>query len=149
MKTIEVNIHDYFSEDELREMVRQQFLANVSGLLRSDAERILSNFAHFQAQKIVDELMTEDQKRLVQENTEKVLLQMSPGTVFHRSWYSRDPDSVAQQILNWTVEANRDAIIAKVTDTITGFNFEAALNDDALGILRSAILKKLSHKCEE
>lgn len=149
MNKFEVNIYDYFSEEEIKDAVRGQFLSFTKEKIKSDAERILGNFAHFQAQKIVDELLTEDQKKTIQDKTSHVLENFNASTVFYKSWYSREPDSVAQQILNQTVQANRDAIITKVIGIISSYDYEEKLNEDAANILKDAIIKKLSHKCEE
>lgn len=149
MKNFEVNIYDYFSEDEIKEAVKDQFLSYTKDKIAKDAERLLGNFAHFQAQKIVDELLTDDQKKMIQEKTEVILNNISSGTVFHKSWYHREPDSVALQILNQTVQSNRDSIIEKVVGIISSYDYEDKLHEDAANILKDAIIKKLSHKCEE
>lgn len=149
MKSFEVNIYEYFSEDEIRDAIREQFLSFTKEKIKGDAERLLSNLAHFQAQKIVDELLTEEQKKLVHEKTMTILNGFSSSTVFYKSWYHREPDSVAQQIINQTVQANREEIVKKVIGIISTYDYENKLHEDAGEIIKDAIIKKLSQKCEE
>lgn len=149
MKTVGINISEYLDEDEIKDIVRSEFISIVRTKINSDAERLLSNFSHFQAQKIVDELLTEQQKEEIRLKTDAILKNFSSSTVFYKSWWHREPDSVAQQILNQTVESNREAIIQRVVGIISSYDYEAKLEENAAEIIKDAIIKKLSHKCEQ
>jgi len=143
---IEINLDNYLSEEEKKEIVYNCFRNRVSEKLTYDAERILNNMAHHQAEKIVNELLTEGQKNFIKEKTDKILSNFSENTVFYKSWYSREPHSIAYTIINDTVNQKRQEIIDRVVSLIENYDFNSRLDIDCVDILKDAIIKKLEKK---
>lgn len=147
MNTIEIDIDNYLSASEIKEIVKDMLISQLKYKIEREADRLLSNLAYYQAEAVINSLLTDEQKVMVNDKTTKIIQNMAEHTVFYRDWRG-SPDN-AVRILNKAVNDNAELITDKVKEVINNYPFEEKLEYGCLGILHDAIIKKLSKKEDE
>lgn len=145
--TITLNINDYISDYDMKEMIRLEVVRALRTKINAEADRLLGNLSHYQAQAIVDELLTEEQRELVKTKTLAIINDLGTYTVFHTDYRGQGNNAVYQ--LNQAVSENVSLIKDKVKEVIDNYPYADKLEDDCLGVLHDAIIKKLSKKDKE
>ncbi|MCK9577862.1 MAG: hypothetical protein M0R51_18295 [Clostridia bacterium] len=79
-----INVSDYMSDDEIKNMVRDEIKSNIMHRTDNDIERVLSNMSYYMAEQFIDSLLTEEQKNKIRNKTEEVINKLSEFTVFYR-----------------------------------------------------------------
>jgi len=121
----QLNIHDYLSDDELKEMAiaKANFLfdayINEKHFNSERIEMLASNSAYALVFKKVEEIMNEDISNLIAEQTVKIIKKMSSFNVFG-SDYSSGNKTKGQQLLEQTVVDSKPLIEEKVREMISG-----------------------------
>ena len=146
---LNINVFDHISEDEIKDIVKETLVNQLKDQIKRETDRLIGNAAYYCAYRVLDDLLTPEQVEMVRENTIKILNGMTESTVFHRSYWNKEPHSTAYNIMDNTVITNREEIIRKTSQVISNFNFEEKLEDNCLNILQDAIIEKLSRKREE
>ena len=79
-----INVSDYMSDDEIKNMVRDEIKSNIMHRTDNDIERVLSNMSYYMAEQFIDSLLTEEQKNKIRNKTEEIINKLSDFTVFYR-----------------------------------------------------------------
>lgn len=123
MKEITINIQDYLSDDELKQIVIEETRNNIRYLLKDEknASRILSNLSYNIVYDEIDKIIPES-RELVIKQTMGVLNDIKSYSVFRDNNYG-GTKSIGQQILDGCVLGNKDLINEKVKETITNKDY--------------------------
>ena len=122
---MEIDVRDYLGEEDMREIVREQFSRAVARQLSnsSDVERVISNIAYETVWRAVDDAVGEDAKALVAAKIPGAIDSLSCYSVFREAdKFLREEKSVGQRILDEVVAENRPAIEARVREVIDGID---------------------------
>lgn len=143
MTEITINIDDYLSEDEKRQIARDEFRAACARRSAADFERILSNAAYDLVRKEVDDAFDGDMVDTVRAQAVKVINGLSSHTVFSppNAW-DRNA-SKGYTYLQEAVEAARPAMVERVLtiiDTMSAVDLRERIED----LVCDAIIGKLT-----
>lgn len=139
---IQINVQDYLSESEIREICKDSLRSKIN----TDAERILTNLAYNLSHSFVDSILTDTEKDTLQKKVKDVISKTSSTEVFRKADYWHKEDSIAQKYLNEAIVQNKENIKMKAIEILENFDFASELEKDAMYILQEAILSKLSRK---
>lgn len=143
MTDITINIDEYLTEDEKRQIARNEFIATCARRSAADFERILSNAAYELVQKEVDAAFGGDMAGVVRTKAIEVINKLSDFTVFRRpDAFDREP-SKGWTYLQEAIEAAKPAMAARVLAII------AEMDGDDLrgrldGLIGDVIVSKLT-----
>jgi hypothetical protein len=102
-----VNIEEYLSEGEMKNIAREAFTAHCAEVFRKDHERIFGNVAHKMVWDEVDKLVDGDITEAIAKRVAEIIPQISEYTVFRaKGIYDRE-ESPGQTALRAAV--NRHA----------------------------------------
>lgn len=116
--TITLNVSDYVSKDEMKEIVIEEMKARVRSLFNNEenTKRILSNLSYQIVFDEVDKIIP-NSKELIVSKTEHIIKNLNDHHVFRdETGYSKA--SLATQYVLDAVRANKDLLNQKVKDTI-------------------------------
>lgn len=82
MSVFEVDINDYLSEDEKREIARDTFRKHCAAKFMQDAERIFSNAAYTAVAEMVDQQMNGQLSEIIRDKAIGVINKLSSVSVF-------------------------------------------------------------------
>jgi len=117
MSEILVDIDDYLSEDDKRDLVREAFRYQAQQQINRDTvDRFISNMSYEMVHRDINQVTLEYDRKL-REGVEKVVNDITSYIVF-----SYDNDSYARQQLNKAVDANADKIQAKIGQLVEDFS---------------------------
>lgn len=159
---ISINIDDYLSEDEKKNIVAEAFKEQVKQNVleaykedqrlakkdrMSDYERVVSNAVWYYLENNIDEMIGQDTKALIREKVNKTILSHNYSySLFRKADVWEKEDSVAQKIANEAVIEIKDEMKTKIHARV----FEAidALDKNALieqinEVLYSILTEKL------
>ena len=146
--TINVNVSDYLSEEEMKEICKDVFTNAVSRYINTenDLKRIIGNIGYETACDILDKQVPNFSNQII-EQTKKACADISNYTVFRSANGWGDKDSVGKVILEQATKDNKDIIIKKVQEI---FN---AIDNDSLrykisDIIQEYIVNKVFDKTE-
>lgn len=151
-----INVNDYLSEEEQKEVVREALLGATKSLFMEEknVDRVLSNIAYEVLSKDVDTLIPQYKEKIV-ENVNRFFLR-SDNLAYHifhaESYLSRK--SEGQKILDEAVQANKSRIEDKVRSAVDEFNYTKLVEKEACdafnelaegaGRIADVLYKKLS-----
>ena len=128
-----INVNDYLSEEEQKEVVREAFLVATRSLFMKseNVERVLSNIAHDALSKDVDTLIP-NYKEIIVKNLNTFLLR-SDNLQFHifRTESYLSGKSEGQKILDEAVQANKSRIEDKVRSAVDEFDYTKLVEKEA------------------
>lgn len=125
---MEINIEDYFSEAEIKQIVEEEIRNDFRQKLRETDNRLIVNGIYHRVAELVDQEIAEDPslKDIIVEKTKGVITKLSNYSVFHKAdaWEKRQgrTDSLGQQILEEEVAKRRERIggrVQKLMDEMT------------------------------
>ncbi len=124
---MEINVRDYISDEDMREIVEDEVRRAVSAELYEQRmhdwlESTLSNVAYMVVWQEVDKLMDGDPKQMIAEKIPHVIEGLSPYSVFRKKGEFNREDSIGQTILDQAVTDNADLIDSKVKEIIGGLD---------------------------
>lgn len=134
-----INIEDYLSENEIKEIVEEEFRDRIKELFRKEAAttRIISNLGYYNTFKIIEEVVP-DFKELIKEQTKKQCQNISSYSVFRKKDEFRREDSLAQKYLEEAVEDNKEIINEKVVEILKKLN-EQDIANEICGLIEDKI----------
>lgn len=143
MTDITINIDDYLSDEEKRQIARDEFRAACARRSADDFERILSNAAYDLVRKEVDEAFDGCMVDTVRANALKVIRELSSFTVFNRPNAWDNEACKGWTYLQEAIEAAKPAISERVLAII------AEMDGDDLrgrldGLIGDVIVSKLT-----
>lgn len=141
MNKVEINIDNYLSEEDKKEIAANWFRETLAAKFRENPERIISNAAYFTVMRECEAIVPEMQELLV-ENVKKVITKLSVFEVFRKpdAW-DRDGSS-NYHLLKSVVESKRQRLENKVDKIIDGLT-PSITDIDIDYELRQMILKRL------
>ncbi|MEG1546014.1 MAG: hypothetical protein RR371_02040 [Bacteroides sp.] len=132
---IEINIDNYLSESEKRELAIEAFKESIKESLfkghtgvvaSSDAQRIISNISYGIVEEMLKERMPDYEEEIIA-NVKKVIKGMSQYTVFRRADAWGSDNSEAVKIVDKTVADNRQKIINILQKEIDNYDYAGAV----------------------
>ncbi|CAO3886329.1 hypothetical protein [Achromobacter mucicolens] len=143
MSEITINIDDYLSDEDKRQIARDEFRAACAGRSAADFERILSNAAYDLVRKEVDAVFDGDMVATVRANAVKIINDLSSYTVFAKPNAWDREASKGWTYLQEAIEAARPALAERVLAII------AEMDGDDLrgrldGLIGDVIVSKLT-----
>lgn len=121
-----INVEDYIDKDQIREMI----ILEIEGIIKKDAERLLSNAAYHVVWEAVDKALDNSAKELIKEKTIEIIKGITSYSVFRRKDYFEKEDSEAFKILRSSVIENSDLIKQKTKEAIELADFTKYLKDE-------------------
>jgi hypothetical protein len=142
---MEINIDEYLSEEDKREIVVAEFRSLVAKKFATekDLERILSNTAYSVYYNIVDECFDGKSMALLKENIDKIIENPSSYNVFKKpdAW-DREPNS-AYRYLQDVIENNKPRIAKKVVGLLDEQTVKTC-KEDVVGLINDVLAKHIS-----
>lgn len=128
---LEINIEDYLTIDEIKDVIRDEFAASVAKTLskETDLTRIIGNIAH----KIVfDEVKKyiPEFKELLVENVREIIEEKNFQWYMFRGkdvWDKEEGPGLT--IIKETLNSNKEAIKKRIEDDINNFDIKALISD--------------------
>ena len=141
MNKVEINIDNYLSEEDKKEIAANWFRDVLAAQFRENPERIISNAAYFSISQECDKIVPEFQDLLVQK-VKEVITKLTAHTVFNKpdAW-DRDGNS-SYHLLKSVVVSKRERLENKVNKIIDELN-PSITDIDIDYELRQMILKRL------
>lgn len=121
MSAIEIDMDDYLSEDEKREIARDEFRRGLARTLATpnDVERFVGNIAYTVVWGEIDKQATEDMRVKIAEKVVEVIDKMNIHTIVDRGNSTlRSKPTAAAKMIDEFVDGHRGEIEAKVHDLI-------------------------------
>ena len=145
MNTIEVQ--DYLTESEMKDIATQVFRETCQDKYRKDHERIISNSAYEVVVKIIKEHYPENLESLVAKKTIDVINDLSPTVLFGaKNAWDRETTG-GFEALKLAIKNNQELINLKAIDIIN--NYESLDSEEyVMEILREEIASKLFNNKE-
>ncbi|MGZ8132578.1 hypothetical protein ACXU40_09320 [Bordetella bronchiseptica] len=143
MTDITINIDDYLSDEEKRQIARDEFRAACGRVSASNFERILSNAAYELVRKEVDAAFDGSMVETVRANAIKIINDLSPYTVFAKPNAWDREASKGWTYLQEAIEAARPAVAERVLaiiDTMSAVDLRERIED----LVCDAIIGKLT-----
>ena len=115
---IEINIEDYITEEEKKEMVLNAYrnaIYEKMGYMKED--EFLANVGYEVIFKAVDEMLGEDSRKIIEEKVKELIGNFSSFEVFRSSDYGNP--SKGYLMIEEAVESNRELINKRVKSLIT------------------------------
>lgn len=139
---MEINVQDYLSEDEMKEIAKDVWADQCRHKLEKDKERIISNEAYSCVFKMVDEVFGENLNQILTEKIVEIIKDMSSFSVFRvKNAWDRD-ESVAQKVMCQVVEENKHIL----KDTVVAQMLNAKIDDEMVAeAVREVIVNKLTN----
>ncbi|WP_102867924.1 hypothetical protein [Pseudovibrio exalbescens] len=113
-----MNISDYLTEDQMREIATEEFRRVCASKADEDFERIISNAGYHAVFKLVDEQIDGEFEAKVREKALAVIDSLTAFSVFRAADIYNGSDSPAHRMLMAAVQANADALNKSVRDAI-------------------------------
>lgn len=135
MTTVTINIDDYLSEDEKKQIVTDEYrnLVAKSFDSRSEIDRILGNASYHAVWKITDDCLDGDSKEAVRLKVLKVIDNLTEYSVFYDGGYVGKPNE-AHKFLMRCVKENEPRIKAIIGDQVEKTAAKAAANDVRIAV---------------
>lgn len=117
---MEINIFEHLSQDKMNEIVEEEFRKVVRERLNSEKEitRIIGNSAYHKAFGILDNALPEDWKETVVKKVSEVVNDAERYNIFRYNWSTNKPESLASNLIESTVEQNKDRIVEMINALI-------------------------------
>lgn len=121
---IEINIEDYITEEEKKEMVVSAYQNAIYEKMKYMKEDVfLANVGYEVIFKAVDEMLGEDSRKVIEEKVKELIGNFSSFEVFRSSDYGKP--SKGYLMIEEAVESNRELINKRVKSLITEMSDEA------------------------
>lgn len=109
-----INIEDYLSDDEIKQIVKEEFRNKVQENLRRNG--VTTWIANLGYQNVLEIINTEipEYESLVKEKTKEVIEGLTSYSVFRKKGLVDNEDSLGQKYLEQAVENNKEIINQKI-----------------------------------
>lgn len=142
MSEITLNIDDYLSEDDKRQICREQFATAAGFKAREDFERIIKNASYEIVRDEVDKLFDGNMESFLKQQIEKVVSSLSAFTVFNGPDAWDKTASKGWHILQDAVQEASPLIHQRVAKLVTDIE-DGELAFRIQDLLVAAIMDKL------
>ena len=164
MNKIEINIDNYLSEEDKKEIAIEEFrrivrentleefkreskLTNKKGM--SDYERIISNSIFYYLEGEIDSLIGQDTKKLIREGVEKTIKKQDYNySLFRRKNAWESEESPALKVVIECIRENTDYIKSKLMSKIDE-NINNLDNEDVLDTVREIFYEIIEEKLKK
>lgn len=148
---MEIEIKDYLSESEIKEIVQQELRIKVRQQFDlNNIERIFSNSAYHIVWEEVNKSIDYDMTEFIKNKVIQIINELSAYSVFRDKGdyiYGRDKNSIAQDYLNQYVEENKNIINDRVIEIMQGLDSEK-LNDQLYDLIYQVVEDRIIGKKE-
>lgn len=143
-----VNIEDYLTDEEIKEIIKEEFRDKVKETLRNNGTtRWVANIGYQNVFEIINKEMPE-YENLVKEKTKEVIEGLTSYSVFRKKDLIDKEDSLGQKYLEKSVEDNKDIINNKVVEIFNELSKEN-IAYEITNIIEEKIEKMFIEKVEE
>lgn len=112
---MDVNILDYLSEEEIKEICIDEIRSKIRSTFKEpDVARVISNSAYYKYYDLVDEHITEEHKETIIETVEKCVNDAKSYNVFRYHYLTEEPKSLASKLLEQTINDNKEKIVNNI-----------------------------------
>jgi hypothetical protein len=127
---MEINIENYLSDSEIKEIVVDELRNQIRQHFRdeSNANRLLSNLAHSIVQDEVEKIVPNHHETLVKKVASLIQGKDLSYYVFNHRYSDGKPESYGAKLIEQTVIENKEVIKQKVVDAIQNKDY----SDEAL-----------------
>lgn len=137
---IEININDYISEEEKKQIAINAFKESIRESLENTTtiEKIISNAAHYAVFQAIDEAVgAENNKEIIVEKTKKLINEndLSRYTFRYNTFHNKEATSVASILLEKTIKDNEELFKEKILETIKNLD----VNETVLNSIDNAV----------
>ena len=109
-----INIEDYLSDEEMKQIVKEEFRKKVEeSIRRNNVTTFIANVGYQNVFEIINKEIPE-YENLVKEKTKEVIENLSSFSVFRKKDIVDNEDSLGQKYLEKAVEDNKNIINEKV-----------------------------------
>lgn len=127
---MELRIEDYLSEEEIREIAKEEIVRQVREAIRKDdLDRIITNSAYKFVWKAVDEQINGDLISLIRDKTINIINDLGSYCVFHRKDVFENEDSKAYTYMQQAIEDNKEIIFNKVKEIMMDIDKEKIMSE--------------------
>jgi hypothetical protein len=148
---MEIEVKDYLSESEIKEIVQQELRLKVRQQFDlNNIERIFSNSAYHIVWEEVNKSIDYDVTEFIKNKVIQIINELSEYSVFRDKGdyiYGRDKNSIAQDYLNQYVEENKNIINDRVIEIMQGLDSEK-LNDQLYDLIYQVVEDRIIGKKE-
>lgn len=88
---LKVNISDYMSDDEIKEIIRDTIKQEIKKQTQEDYERIMNNLAYYSKFGFISSILTDDDKEIIKQKTKEIIGNVSRYDVFYNGGYGEEP----------------------------------------------------------
>jgi len=149
MTKIEINIDDYVSEDEKKTLCIEYIKDALRGQKENHRERVLSNMAYNASYQLLDEALTEEDKKTIRTKIKKLIQKDSSYDIFRKKDAWGQEDSEAYLEVKKAVNQNKHLINGLVLEAIQKRDYEKELNENSnyiADVLIEALRRGLNHE---
>lgn len=118
MNSININIDDYLSDEEKKQIAKEAFRDACMRRSKDDFERILSNAGYDLVQKSVDEAMDGNMAEVIKTKSLEIINGLTAFSVFKEKDIWDKEESSAWKILQGAVRDNKTLLEEKVAEII-------------------------------
>ena len=142
MSSFELDIDQYLTEEDKRQICREKFADVARMKCKDDFERIITNSAYSIVRDEVDKVFDGKMQEFLIQRVEKVVKELSAFTVFNKPDAWDKTSSKGYDLLQQAVQDVQPLIVGRVVALIEGMSAED-LSWYVQGPLVAAILEKL------
>lgn len=134
-----VNIMDYLSNEEIKEICKEELRFNIKKIFSNEKEtiRIITNLSYYELWKEIEKEVP-NCKELIKEKTKEKLNEISSYDILRKKGEFNSKNSVAQDILENCVIENKNIIENKVKEILNSLS-KTDIKYDIKGIIEEYI----------
>ena len=143
---VNINIEDYLSQEEMKEIAKEQFSLAVKELFRkpSDIERIMTNLSYEYLFKTVSEAIGKDSLEFIKDKV--ISLLQDDSHISYLMWRRKDAwendESPAITAMNKAIKDNEEFIKSRVYSFISNYDFNE-VKDEIYAVLCDSLQQQL------
>lgn len=144
-----IEIENYLSDDEIRQIVEEEFRNRIKSLFRTEKEitRIVTNLGYYNTFKIIENEVP-NFKELIKEQTKKQCENISSYSVFRKKDAFESENSLAQDYLEEAVKENKEIINKRVVEIMNSIDNQD-LADEICSLLEEKIMNLFKGEANE
>ena len=128
---LEINLEDYLTTDEIKDVIRDEFAASVAKTLskETDLTRIIGNIAHEMVFDEVKKYIPEFKELLVENVKELIEKKNFEWYMFRGKDVWDKEEGPGLTIIKKTLNSNKETIKKRIEDDINNFDIKALISD--------------------
>tara|TARA_R110001592_G_C13193003_1_gene753540 strand:- start:14716 stop:15165 length:450 start_codon:yes stop_codon:yes gene_type:complete len=140
---MEINIESYLSEQEIKDIVKDELRAMIRGAGKDDLQRVIGNVSHDIVVCLVNEHFDEDLQSLLKEKVIKQINELSSFTVFKTpdAW-ERTP-AAPYHLMQKVVDGNQHLIQARFEELVKDITLPEDFQFDCDYEIRQLLMGRL------